>query len=112
MNVSWVVHTITIGALALAACQKGDSGTVDTAYRADVTRICDAERLSGADQQPEGSARTLAIAQWLGSAIQTKTAQNFLAELTHFDGAAKGQRLLDEARRVGLDGCSLADVWK
>jgi hypothetical protein len=102
-----------LATLALAACQKGEghSAPVAKEYARDVERICDAERLSGALEQPE-EARQMTIAQWLGPAIETEEAREFLAALTQVTGAAKAERLRDEARRVGLDGCALAASWK
>ena len=113
MNVSWAVHTITIAALALAACHKDSPAAppVDPAYRTDISHLCDAESLSGADQQPEGT-RQLTIAEWLGPNIHTQPARDFLAGLVSVDGAAKGQKLRDEAKKVGLESCALADTWK
>jgi hypothetical protein len=104
-----------IGALAITACQKGEAGSappnVDPNYRDDIGRICDAEKLSGADDQPEG-ARQMAIAQWLGPAIQTEQAHAFLASIAEIQGADKAQKLRDEAKRVGFTDCALASTWK
>jgi hypothetical protein len=107
-----------LAAFTMAACQKGEDGSsqsqqrpVETPYAQDIARICDAEKLSGALEQEEG-ARVLTVAQYLGSAIETEEARNFLAELTGFVGADKGKRLRDEAKRAGLAGCPLADTWK
>jgi hypothetical protein len=113
MDVSWAVHITMLAAVALTACQKGESHSapVTTPYAQDIQKICDAERLSGALEQPEG-ARQMAIAQWLGPAIETDEARTFLASLAQVTGAAKGDRLRDEARRVGLDDCALAASWK
>jgi hypothetical protein len=113
MDVSWAVHTITIAALALAACHKDSPSAppVDPAYKTDISHLCDAEALSGADQQPEG-ARQLAIAEWLGPNIHTQDARNFLGSLTQIQGADKAKALRDEAAKVGLPGCALADTWK
>jgi hypothetical protein len=101
-----------IAAIAATACQQGEprSPPVDPAYAQDISRICNAEELSGAKEQPEG-ARQMAVAEWLGPAIETEQAREFLAVLTEFTGAAKAKRLRDEAKRVGLGDCALAASW-
>jgi hypothetical protein len=125
MDVSWAVHITMLAAVALTACQKGDGDSAKAApapvaeakpsamdaYAGDIGRLCDAMHLSGADQQPEG-ARQLAIAQWLGDALETQDARNFLVTLQSFDGAAKGQRLQEEATRLHLGDCALAASWQ
>jgi hypothetical protein len=116
MDVSWAVHITMLAAVAMTACQKGegDSPTPKVSndpYAQDIGRLCNAEKLSGADQQPE-EARSMHIAQWLGGAIETQEGLDFLASIAPLQGAAKGDRLRDEARRVGVGACALAASWR
>lgn len=81
-------------------------------YRADIEDICEAEMRSGALQVPEGRARQMKVAEWLGPALETREARKFLASLGSKAPAEKGNALRAEATRVGLPGCALAEIWK
>jgi hypothetical protein len=110
-------------AFVLVACQSGtppSSGSAASAasaepasadYATDVEHLCNALKYSGADQQPAG-AHQMMVAQWLGPNLKTQEIHTFLARFQSLDPAAKKQALLDEARKVGLSGCPLADEWK
>lgn len=105
---------------ALLGCQSKESkdtpdpvGTTapDSPYAKDIEALCEAITRSGADQgEPE--ARTYTVATWLGSAIQTQEGRNFLVRIQPLVGAEKASALENEAKRVGLAGCSLADEWR
>ena len=117
---------------ALAACQSGSSSPkpapahsdvvgrpgptipqpyVTDGYRNDITSICDVVKLSGADKEDPG-ARQAVIAMWLGPHITTDEGHKFLIAIQPLQGAAKGNALDAEARRVGLGGCALAAEWR
>ncbi|MBP6632348.1 MAG: hypothetical protein KBG28_02840 [Kofleriaceae bacterium] len=80
-------------------------------YAGDVDRICNVLEYSGALTNPEVSP-IFATAQWLGQALQTEQGRQFLARVQPLTGAAKADALDDEARRVGLTSCPLADAWR
>jgi hypothetical protein len=80
-------------------------------YTADIENLCDAVIRSGADQLSPGD-RPLAIAEWLGSHLQTEQAHQYLVKIQPLGGDAKAAALEAEARRVGLPGCPLAAAWR
>lgn len=114
-------------ALGLAGCQEAkqtqtvevDNTTVISlpkapltdAYRADITTLCDVERLSGASEKPADERWTV-IAMWLGPQIKTADGHEFLVAIQPLRGEAKALALDTEAKRVGLTGCALAATWR
>jgi hypothetical protein len=99
--------------LVLAACQSAsESGpSVSVAYKKDVERICDVEKLSGVAERPGENAQ-LVTAMWLGENLETDQARDFLATLSPLPPAEKANLLRDEAKRAGLAGCALAATWR
>ena len=120
--------------LALAACQSGSadqahdrgappprSGSstdislpkaeVTDAYRADITNLCDAIHLSGAEEHPPDE-RWQVVAMWLGPHITTEAGHDFLIAIQPLQGDAKALALETEAKRVGLAKCDLAGEWR
>ena len=84
---------------------------VTDAYRADITNLCDAMRLSGAEDKPQDE-RWVAIAMWLGPHITTDGGREFLVAIQPLKGEAKALALETEAKRVGLTTCALAGAWR
>lgn len=84
---------------------------VTDAYRADITTLCDAVRLSGAADKPEAE-RWPIVAIWLGPAIKTAEAHEFLVAIQPLQGEAKALALDTEAKRVGLESCALSAEWR
>lgn len=107
---------VAIAALWLAACQT-DSGTgaqktpQPSELHADIGRICDVERLSGADAE-ETTARSIIAAEWLGRNIATQEARDFLAKVATMGAADKAKALRAAAREAGLDACPTALAWE
>jgi hypothetical protein len=114
--------------VALAACQAGNqeqqvvddkSSTVISlpkpevtpAYRADITSLCDAIKLSGAADKPKDEQWTV-VAMWLGPQIKTEAGHDFLVAIQPLRGEAKALALETEAKRVGLTTCALAAEWR
>lgn len=96
----------------VVACKKdAPAPEVDPAYRDDVERICEVERLSGMLDRPDENPQYV-TAMWLGDNIQTPEARKFLAELSPLVGVDKAKRLREEATRVGLGSCVLAATWE
>jgi len=116
--------------LAVTACQSGNaeqppapratgSSTVISlpkpqltdAYRADITALCDAIRLSGAEDHPADE-RWQVVAMWLGPHITSDAGHEFLVAVQPLQGEAKAMALESEAKRVGLAKCDLANEWR
>ena len=114
--------------LAVAACQEGkqqqqvvdDKNTtvislpkpeITPAYRADITSLCDAIKLSGAEDKPKDE-RWVAVAMWLGPQIKTEAGHEFLIAIQPLQGETKALALETEAKRVGLATCALATEWR
>ena len=116
--------------LAAAACQSGNAeqasqsrqtgsstiislpkAQVTDAYRADITNLCDALRLSGAIDKPADE-RWTHLAMWLGPHITTDGGHEFLVAIQPLQGEAKALALESEAKRVGLAKCDLANEWR
>ncbi len=114
--------------LALAACQEGkqqqqvvdQQGTtvislpkpeVTAGYKADISALCDAVKLSGADDKPKDE-RWVTVAMWLGPNIKTEAGHEFLIAIQPLQGEAKALALETEAKRVGLPTCALATEWR
>lgn len=100
----------------LIACQRRDPASAPADFRAtafgrDMDRICNAVEQSGASQQPKG-AHQMMVAQWLGSNLESPEGRKFLAGIARLEGAAKAKALEDEAHKVGLAACPIADAWK
>jgi hypothetical protein len=85
-------------------------GAAGDDYAGDIERICNAEQLSGAAEMDEG-ARSMHVAQWLGSNIKTEDGRQFLASLARAKAADKAKLLRSESSKVGLKGCALAKSW-
>ncbi|MCE9580522.1 MAG: hypothetical protein K8W52_45805 [Deltaproteobacteria bacterium] len=108
-----MVRALALG-LVLAACSSSEPPKPtpqDTPYAHDIGHLCNAEKESGALEQPEG-ARQLHIARWLPGVLETQRAHDFLVALVPMDAAAKAAALRAEARSVGLEDCTLAAAWK
>ena len=108
--------------LALVACQRGetDSGAPTKSvlvaapgsdYAKDIAALCDSVTRSGADKVEE-EARTLTIANWLGTNLKTPESRQFLVQIQPLVGAPQATALDNEAKRVGLPGCALAAQWR
>jgi hypothetical protein len=98
--------------LAATGCQQGNppaSGTASS-YGQDLEHICNSEARSGALDHPEGQ-RSLVVAQWLGSKIETEEGRAFLARLRQAPAEEKAALLREEAGRNGLSDCPLARSW-
>lgn len=100
----------------LPACQGGSdapsgAGKVDSAYKKDVERICDVEKLAGVAERPEENPQ-IVTAMWLGENLETDQARDFLATLAPLAPADKANLLRSEAKKAGLPGCALASTWK
>ena len=115
-------------ALVLVACQEGNQqqqvvGNTSTtvislpkpevtaAYKADVSALCDAIKLSGAEDKPKDE-RWVAVAMWLGPNIKTEAGHEFLIAIQPLQGETKALALETEAKRVGLPTCALAAEWR
>ena len=131
------IFTVCAGSLLLLACQQGipqqkpapskapdraaapvapvakaaPAANTEADYAKDIDALCNSMVNSGASEQPDG-ARQLMVAQYLGKAIQTDAAHNFLVGIQPLQGAAKSEALNAEATRVGLHGCPLANEWQ
>jgi hypothetical protein len=114
--------------LIVAACQEGkpEQKVVDPTsttvislpkpeitpgYRADITSLCDAVKLSGSEDMPKDE-RWQVIAMWLGPQIKTTDGHEFLIAIQPLKGEAKALALETEAKRVGLPTCALAAEWR
>lgn len=100
--------------VSCVACGSGGSQAgsgVSAAYKRDLDNMCHAEERSGALDQDESTRQTL-VATWLASTIQTQEARAFLAELAKAPSGEKGALIAKEAKRVGVEPCPLASVWK
>jgi hypothetical protein len=114
----------------VAACQSGSGGQqeepastgrtqviqlpkpdVTEPYRADITNLCDAIHLSGAEEHPKDE-RWQVVAMWLGPHITTQEGHDFLIAIQPLQGEAKAMALETEAKRVGVAKCQLAAEWR
>jgi hypothetical protein len=123
----WALHAVLVS--AFAGCQSGNQdpapapATGDTkiiqlpkaqlsdAYKADISNLCDAVRLSGAHDKPPDE-RWTHVAMWLGPNTKTNEGRDFLVAIQPLRGEAKALALDTEAKRVGLAKCVLADEWR
>jgi hypothetical protein len=107
---------------SLAGCQSGASDESKTGpstatppagitkdYAADIEKLCDVIRLSGA---PEDDAQTLTTANWLAANLTTPESRKFLVSIQPLVGAKKADALDAEAKRVGLSSCALSTLWR
>ncbi|MGE3454352.1 MAG: hypothetical protein AB7O24_04490 [Kofleriaceae bacterium] len=78
-------------------------------YKADIEALCDVIQRSGAG---EDDARTLTTANWLAANLKTQESRQFLVKIQPLTGIPKADALDAEAKRVGLDGCALAAMWR
>jgi hypothetical protein len=117
-------------AISLAGCQRGEAdrahaqdqpprpaaapavvvpAEITPEYRADIEKLCDVVRLSGAG---DDDAQTLTTANWLAANLTTQESRKFLISTQPMVGAVKADALDAEAKRVGLDGCVLSALWR
>ncbi|MGE0395501.1 MAG: hypothetical protein AB7T06_02160 [Kofleriaceae bacterium] len=124
MKSTSVLH-LSFAVIALAGCQRGEADESKTAaaprpvvapaadvtkdYAADIEKLCDVIRLSGA---PEDDAQTLTTANWLAANLTTQESRKFLVSIQPLVGAAKADALDAEATRVGLASCALSEIWR
>jgi len=97
-----------------AGCQRNAGTTppsVSEPYRLDIAALCDVLARSGADRVPPGD-RTVLVATWLSSNLQTAEAHDYLVKIGPLAGDDKAAALEAEAARVGLARCALADDWR
>ena len=80
-------------------------------YTADINKICNVEKLSGAEAD-ETTARTIIAAEWLGRNLTTDRARDFLAEVARVSAADKARKLRAEAKKLGLADCPTAIAWE
>jgi hypothetical protein len=80
-------------------------------YHADIAKICDVEKLSGAEAD-ETSARSIVAAEWLGRNLTTDQARDLLARLAQLAPEPKAKALRDEAEKAGLEACPTALAWE
>jgi hypothetical protein len=102
--------------VALIACQSGSKEAApapggDEAYKADIEALCDVLARTGTEHEDPND-RAMKVATWLGTNLKTQDAKKFLSKIRPIKGAAKGDALEAEAKRVGLPGCALAAVWR
>jgi hypothetical protein len=130
MKSTSVLHLSFAVIAALAGCQRGEAdeskpapaprpsaapqadvprAEVTKDYTADIEKLCEVIRLSGA---PEDDAQTLTTANWLAANLTTQESRKFLVAIQPLVGAAKADALDAEAKRVGLASCSLSEIWR
>lgn len=97
-------HPGTIGAAAA-------SGSGSEAYKLDIENLCEAMERSGASKETADS-HQFVIANWLAANLKTEDSRKFLVKIQPLNGEAKATALDDEAKRVGLAGCSLSAEWR
>ena len=97
-------------ALVVAGCQSGKQAK-PKAYVEDLERICNAEELSGADEQ-DPNRRSLFVATWLGNSLVTQEARDLMAKQAPLAPKEKAALLRAEAKEAGLSGCPTADTWQ
>ena len=105
------------GLASLAACQSGSSspasGAGGGAMRRDLDKICNAKKLSGADQDSSGQG-TYMMAQWLNSNITSEEGRAVLVEFAKLgqDKDARRKHLQVAATKHGVADCPLIDDWR
>ncbi len=92
-----------------AAEELRDDGLSD--YARDLDNICHSEERSGALARAEDE-RAMTVAQWLGGQIRTDEGRAFLGRFAQTNRNGKSQLLAEEAARLGLPGCPLAERWR
>lgn len=93
------------------ACQKpAASSGAGGAYARDIDRICHAEEHSGAAELPEGG-RSLHIAQWLATSLESQEARALSAELSQMELPERARRLSAEAAKLGMSDCAMLAAW-
>ena len=103
---------LVVVAFLLSACSsKAAPDWKATGYGRDLEKLCNAEKYSGALDQPE-DARSIMVARWLGPNLETNKMRAFLVKIQPLNGAAKGDAMRAEAASVGLDDCPTAELWK
>lgn len=104
-----------LAVVAAVACQSSDKEasvtTADAAYKADIEALCDVVNRSGTADLTPGD-RTMPIATWLGTNLKTQDARRFLSKIRPIKGAAKGDAIDAEAKRLGIASCPLAVEWR
>lgn len=118
--------SVLVAMIALGGCQASESkpapaprptaaptdipkADVTKDYAADIGKLCDVIRLSGA---PDDDAQTLTTANWLAANLVTQESRKFLVSIQPLIGGAKADALDAEAKRVGLETCALSELWR
>jgi hypothetical protein len=104
------------GLATAAACQSGNSAPASGgagAMQRDLDKICNAKKLSGADQDSSGQG-TYMMAQWLNANITSDEGRAFLVEFAKLgqDKDARRKHLQTAATRYGVASCPLVDDWR
>jgi len=107
---------LTLAFSVAAACQSGGSkpaGGGSAGMRADLEKICNAKKLSGADQDSTGQG-TYMMAQWLNTNVTSDEGHAFLVEFAKLgqDKDARRKKLQLAATQHGLADCPLINDWR
>lgn len=109
MKKQWLSRVVLVGLVACGGTP--EPSATPPAYTADIEKLCDVVKRSGA-QDHEPNDRVYLIATWLGANLTTAEARKFLADIQPLKGNAKADALDAEARRVGLPSCALSAEWR
>jgi hypothetical protein len=92
---------VIVALVALAGCKRD--------REVDMEKICNAEKLSGADKAPEGT-RAQHMAVWLDKELKTQYAMEVFKELASIEPQIRAGWLKTKAANAGYDGpCPIAD---
>ena len=89
-------------ALILTACQS---------YTGGVQAICDTPSACPACTTGAPEARMAALGKHLDANVTNRSARNLMGALASADPATKAKLLRDEAAKVGIENCALADTF-
>jgi hypothetical protein len=110
-----LILALALGLVLGGACQSGTDKPAagGGALARDLDKICNAKKLSGADQDPSGQG-TMMMAQWLNANITSEEGHAFLVEFAKLgqDKDARRKKLEDAARQYGIASCPLIDDWR
>ena len=96
------VTGILLAGLTLAGCSA----------RGDFDKICHAEQLSGAADEPDPATRQMKLADWLSKHIHSRAAKEAFEALAMADPRHKGELLKKAAHESGYDGpCPMAESF-
>ena len=105
---AWSRRSVLFAVMVLAC---GSCTREADKYRADLEMMCNAMRLSKADEAPIAARSTIA-GRYVNDHLKSAGARELIKVMSRLEPEQKGRRLKEEAQKAGLSSCPMAETWE